>query len=82
MRFAQIASTAAGFKAHKRLSASFGKRAMPATDRIVSQQKHLGDLLAAQAIVKQHESVGAARQSMRNRAIARQPNQRGAFVSR
>ena len=55
---------------------------MPATDRIVVQQKHLADLLAAHALVEQHEGVGATRQSVRYRAIARQIGQRAAFLSR
>ena len=68
--FAQSASAAAGFKAHQRLSASLGEPAMPATDRVVVQQERPGDLLAAHASVEPHNSVGASRQSMRNRAIA------------
>ena len=82
LRFAQITSAAARFKAHERLSTSFGKRPMPATDRVVVQQKHLCDLFTAHAVVEQHQSVGATRQSVRNRAIARHPNQGGPFLSR
>jgi hypothetical protein len=41
--FAQSVSAAARFKAHERLSASFGERAMPPSDRAVVRQEHRGD---------------------------------------
>src|SRR5271170_3405486 len=42
----------------------------------------LGDLLAAHALVEQHQGVGAKGQSMRHRSIARQCDQSGTFLSR
>src|SRR5271168_201514 len=64
LRLAQNASAAAGLKPHQRLSAALGKRAMPATDRVVIQQKNPRHLLAAQAIVEQHERIGSPSQPM------------------
>ena len=82
LRVAQNASAAAGLKPHQRLSASLGKRAMPPTDRVVVQQKNLRHLLAAQAIVEQHEPIGATSQPMRHRPVERQRDQRGTCISR
>ena len=41
--FDQSVSAAARFKTHERLSACFGERAMPPSDRVVVQQEHRGD---------------------------------------
>ena len=65
LRWARTASAAASIETHKRLAASLGERAMPATDRIVVQQKHPANLLAAHTVVEQYEGVGATRQSVR-----------------
>jgi hypothetical protein len=45
--FAQSVSAAAGFKAHGRLSASFGERVIPPSDRAVVRQEHRGDFRLA-----------------------------------
>ena len=82
LRVAQNASAAAGLNPHQRLSSSLGKRAMPLMDRVVVQQKNLRHLLAAQAIVEQHERIGAPSQPMRHRPVARQRDQRGTLISR
>jgi hypothetical protein len=82
LRVAQNASAAAGLKPHQRLSAALGKRAMPPTDRVVVQQKNPRHLLAAQAIVEQHQRIGAPRQPMRHRPVARQRDQRRTLISR
>ena len=62
--------------------AALGKRAMPATDRVVVQQKNPPHLLAAQAIVEQHQRIGAPSQPMRHRTVARQPDQCETLISR
>jgi hypothetical protein len=81
LRLAQNASAAAGLKPHQRLSSALGKRAMPATDRVVVQQKNPRHLLTAQAIVEQHQRIGSPGQPMRHRPIPRQRDQCGTFIS-
>src|SRR5271163_3525995 len=44
--FAQSVRAAARLKAHERLSASFGQRAMPPSDRVVDQQELLASYQA------------------------------------
>jgi hypothetical protein len=47
----------------------------PATDRIVVQQKRIGDFLTAPPIVQKHQGVCASRHARDRRPIARQRDQ-------
>ena len=48
---------------------------VPGPDRVVIEQKRLGDRLTAHAFVQQHQRVGAPRQPVLGQAVAGQLNQ-------
>ena len=62
-------------KARQTLDPVFLIQLIPSPDRVVVEQQHLGNRLTAHAVVQQHQRVGAPRQAVRSRAIARQLNQ-------
>ena len=55
---------------------------MPAPDCVIADKQHRGDLLAAPTVIQQHESIGAARQAMRRRAVTHKGDQVGAILGR
>src|ERR1700676_2539010 len=55
------------------------KQFVPATDRVVIQQKCIGDFLTAPPVIQKHQGVCPSRHPRRRRAIARQRDQLAAI---
>src|SRR5580658_9449058 len=75
LRGIQETRAAAHVKTGEPLDAALLKQLVPATDRVVVQQKRCRDFLTAPPVVQQHQSVRPPRQARRRRAIARQRDQ-------
>src|SRR5208283_4083112 len=73
---AQLAGTAAHVEAGQAVEPALFEQLVPAADRVVIEQQNPGHLLAAHAIVQQHQSVGAPRHPTGRQAIASQRDQR------
>src|SRR5271166_3637273 len=71
----QPAGAALVAEARQPLDPIFLIQAEPGPDRVVADQQHSGDRLAAHPVVQQHQCIGTARQTMRGRPVAGQLDQ-------
>src|SRR5271154_681926 len=75
LRGTQKTGAAAHVEAGQPLDPALLKQFVPATDRVVVQQKRCRDFLTAPPVVQQHQSVRPPRQARRRQAVARQRDQ-------
>src|SRR5271166_846733 len=71
----QPAGAALVAEARQPLDPIFLIQAEPGPDRVVVDQQHSGDRLAAHPVVQRHQCVGATRETMGGRPVARQLDQ-------
>src|SRR5271166_716038 len=71
----QPAGAALVAEARQALDPIFLIQAEPGPDRVVVDQQHSGDRLAAHPVVQQHQCIGTARQTMGGRSVAGQLDQ-------
>ncbi len=77
---AQQARTAAHVEAGQAFKPTLFEQRMPVPDRVVVEQKNLGHFLAAQAVIQQHERVGASRHAAGRDVVAGQRDKRLAIL--
>jgi hypothetical protein len=75
----QIAGAPAHIEAGQALDPALFEKLAPAADRVVVEQKRMGDFLAVPPVVQKHQGIRAARHATGSRTIARQRDQLAAI---